>query len=327
MHCEPRKVGVPSKRVRRRRSGTNPKSFLLHVSLMNSVTKTTRKRLRVQCSKPHIRLRFTKKRRLALYTGRLDASSGKSSPQTQTLSSLGISAAGTTSSGSSSSGNNSTTEYATHRPHRGNAPRLRISSLLADNHSRSYQLHVVQNPVCTAEFRNAILSRLPLSPPIVVSLTVRDSSGNAITPEDELPFLIAHLSLYAENGSTPLDMGSSLPATVGAAPPLPILYGNLVSSLQGLEDQNGTRGLFFVFPDVSIRWRGRYQLQINLVRISRRVRVPSPRIPDGSGLAEQAMALAQARTTTFSVLPYHEYTVPPQTRLTQAFIRQGAQMR
>jgi hypothetical protein len=38
-----------------------------------------------------------------------------------------------------------------------------------------------------------------------------------------------------------------------------------------LEDQNGNMGLFFIFPDVSIKWRGRFQLGITLVRISRRV--------------------------------------------------------
>jgi hypothetical protein len=29
--------------------------------------------------------------------------------------------------------------------------------------------------------------------------------------------------------------------------------------------------------------------------------------PDSSGLAEQGTALAQARTSTFEVLPYHQY--------------------
>jgi hypothetical protein len=61
-------------------------------------------------------------------------------------------------------------------------------------------------------------------------------------------------------------MGSS---TTGQPPP--ILYGSLVSSLNHLEDHNGNMGLFFLFPDVSIRWRGRFQLGVTLLRISRRV--------------------------------------------------------
>lgn len=51
----------------------------------------------------------------------------------------------------------------------------------------------------------------------------------------------------------------------------PILYGNLVSSVSQLEDLQGNMGLFFLFPDVSIRSRGRFQLGISLVRISRSV--------------------------------------------------------
>lgn len=85
--------------------------------------------------------------------------------------------------------------------------------------------------------------------------------------EAELPFLIAHLSLYTENGLTPLDMGSS----IGRGQSPPILYGNLVSSVDQLEDLQGNMGLFFLFPDVSIRWRGRFQIGVTLLRISRRV--------------------------------------------------------
>jgi len=60
----------------------------------------------------------------------------------------------------------------------------------------------------------------------------------------------------------------SFPAN-GQSPP--ILYGNLVSSVDQLEDLQGNLGLFFLFPDVSIRWRGRFQLGVSLLRISRRV--------------------------------------------------------
>ncbi|KAJ6581222.1 velvet factor [Mycena capillaripes] len=143
-------------------------------------------------------------------------------------------------------------------------------NLQVDKRHRSYQLNVVQHPQKTAEFGYANLSRLPLTPPTVVQLTVRDSHGNSIVPQEELPFLIAHLSLFAENGMTPLDMGSS-PTGYRQGAPQPILYGNLVSSVDHLEDQNGNMGLFFLFPDVSVRWRGRFQLGISLVRIGRRV--------------------------------------------------------
>ncbi|KAJ7493463.1 velvet factor-domain-containing protein [Mycena galericulata] len=284
---------------------------------MNSVTKM-RNLHHVQASKTHARSNFTttfSDRRNLLSNGSTSTSSGHSSPQT-TAASVGFSSNGSSSSRSTPSSHNSIKEYATHRPQIRSNPRIQLSSLLANNHNRTYKLTVVQHPQKTAEFGHARLSRLPLTPPMVVQLTVWDSNGNSIIPEEELPFLIAHLSLFSENGLTPLDMGSS---TTGPGfrqgMPQPILYGNLVSSVDHLEDQNGNMGLFFIFPDVSVKWRGRFQLGITLVRISR---------PDSSGIAEQGTMLAQARTSTFEVLPYHEYIAAPQTRLTQTFLRQGA---
>jgi hypothetical protein len=57
--------------------------------------------------------------------------------------------------------------------------------LLADvmiNSRSSYHLDVVQHPIRTAEFGSASLSRLPLAPPIVVQLVIRDPAGHAINP-------------------------------------------------------------------------------------------------------------------------------------------------
>ena len=47
---------------------------------------------------------------------------------------------------------------------------------------RSYHLDVVQHPIRTAEFGAASLSRLPLAPPIVVQLVIRDHAGRAVSP-------------------------------------------------------------------------------------------------------------------------------------------------
>ncbi|THU91501.1 hypothetical protein K435DRAFT_727147 [Dendrothele bispora CBS 962.96] len=195
-----------------------------------------------------------------------------------------------------------------------NQPRIQVSSLLSDSRAVSYHLEVVQQPQKTAEFRNAPLSRLPVTPPVIVRLVIRDPSGNPVVPESELPFLVAHLSLYSENGMTRLDMGSSVSHSQSA----PILYGNLVSSVDQLEDLQGNRGLFFLFPDVSIRWGGRYRLGITLLRLSN----PSHQ----SSATQSAVGLAETRTNTFDVLPPNQYTAVRQTRLTQSFLRQGARM-
>lgn len=84
--------------------------------------------------------------------------------------------------------------------------------------------------------------------------------------DDELPFLIAHLSLLDEHGVNQIDRGSS----PGSGPQSHVLYGNLVSAIdQPFEDLQGNLGLFFLFPDVSVRWIGRFRLRVTLVRISR----------------------------------------------------------
>ncbi|KAJ7872161.1 hypothetical protein B0H14DRAFT_3860482 [Mycena olivaceomarginata] len=123
---------------------------------------------------------------------------------------------------------------------------LQVSSLLTDHRHcvqrRSHQLNVVQHPQKTAAFGYANLSRLPLTPAMVVRLTVCDANGNSIVPQDELPFLIGHLSLFTENGIAPLDMGSS----VTGQPP-PILYGSLLSSVNHLEDIMATWACSFSF--------------------------------------------------------------------------------
>ncbi|KAF9078177.1 velvet factor, partial [Rhodocollybia butyracea] len=124
---------------------------------------------------------------------------------------------------------------------------------------RRYQLQVVQQPLRAAEFSNYPLSRLPVTPPVIVRLIISDASGNPVVPEAELPFLIAHLSLYSQDGLERVDLRSS--------PQGHTLYGNLVSSVEQLEDLQGNRGLFFIFPDVSIQWRGHYKLGITLLKI------------------------------------------------------------
>ncbi|KAF9045707.1 hypothetical protein BDZ89DRAFT_1089591 [Hymenopellis radicata] len=128
-----------------------------------------------------------------------------------------------------------------------------------------YHLEVIQNPKTTAEFRNASLSRLPLTPPLVARLTVTDARGMDFVPEDELPFLITHLSLYPVTGERRID------ANWQSEQGPPILYGNLVSAVDLLEDLQGNMGLFFLFPDVSIRWQGRFRLRVSLLKIGRRV--------------------------------------------------------
>ena len=82
----------------------------------------------------------------------------------------------------------------------------------------------------------------------------------------DLPFLVAQVSLMSSDGSAPM-------AYVTAADGRParerLLYGNLVSSPHVLRNLQGRRGVYFMFPDVSIRQRGQFLLKVTLIRLPR----------------------------------------------------------
>ncbi|KAI0924756.1 hypothetical protein AcW1_006779 [Taiwanofungus camphoratus] len=193
---------------------------------------------------------------------------------------------------------------------------VQASSNYPHNCTRSYRLEIVQHPVKSAEFGNSTLTRLPLAPPLVAQL-VPDQSEHGAVEETELPFLIAHLSLLTSDGSASLDIAS---ATGGQASPQRLLYGNLVSSPHMLRNLQGREGVYFLFPDVSVRWRGRFQLNVTLIKL--------PRF-DSPGIANMhcgGIVLTQARSLPFDVTPRRDYVAPAQTPLTQYFFQQGARM-
>lgn len=62
-------------------------------------------------------------------------------------------------------------------------PLSRCSLLITQLYAhRTYHLEVVQHPERSAEYASAVLSRLPLAPPPVVQLTIRDHMGAPVNP-------------------------------------------------------------------------------------------------------------------------------------------------
>ncbi|KAF9648904.1 hypothetical protein BDM02DRAFT_3080052, partial [Thelephora ganbajun] len=125
-----------------------------------------------------------------------------------------------------------------------------------------YDLDIVQQPQKAAECGSSSLSRLPLAPPLIVQLSIRDASGNVVPEEGESSFLIAHLSLIPVPES-----GAHSPTRTKLMDPTSQLYGSLVSSPQTFRDLHGRQGTYFLFPDVSVRIRGRFQLSITLIEL------------------------------------------------------------
>lgn len=217
---------------------------------------------------------------------------------------------------SHSSGSGSSSPNLPVRTLRGDDEREGVAT--TEDGDRTYHLEVVQTPERTAEFGNAVLSRLPLAPALIVKLTVRDRSGQVIQIHGELPFLVAHLALLSENGSQYVD--SSLGNDqLAISPSQRLLYGSLVSSPHYLQNQQGHPGIYFIFPDVNVRNCGRYRLKVSLLKIAR---------PDGNHVINEGSGttLVSTRTRVFEVVPQAEYVAPATTSLTQCFHRQGARM-
>lgn len=79
---------------------------------------------------------------------------------------------------------------------------------------------------------------------------------------DELPFLICHLTLQTPEGDD---------ATMVLAPDgevVSMLYGTLVAAPSEMLDRAGAQGIYFAFPDVSVRYVGRFRLRASLHRIT-----------------------------------------------------------
>jgi len=180
---------------------------------------------------------------------------------------------------------------------------------------REYKLEVVQTPQRTAEFGSAGLSRLPLSPPLVVRLTVLNR-GIPIPADTELPFLVANLKLYSANGTEPLD--ECLHSQTNQRHKM--LYGTLVSSTHQLFDESNQAGTFFVFPDVSVRMQGRYKLRITLMRLAHFGEMST--VPVG----DHGKFLIHTWTDSFDVVPLAQFVAPATTPLTRLFHRQGVRM-
>ena len=74
--------------------------------------------------------------------------------------------------------------------------------------------------------------------------------------------MIAHLSLVPVSES-----GAHSPTRTKLLGPTSQLYGSLVSSPQTFRDLRGRQGTYFLFPDVSICTRGRFQLSVILIEL------------------------------------------------------------
>nr|ODO03945.1 hypothetical protein L204_00286 [Cryptococcus depauperatus CBS 7855] len=176
---------------------------------------------------------------------------------------------------------------------------LAEGSLGFDRHERAYRITPIQEPERSAAFEGAYLSRLALSPPLILQLDCWNSEGQLIIPYDELPFMVCHLDLETPEGRNTAMIETPEGEQVS------VIYGTIVATPVEMKDQAGAAGVYFVFPDVSIRFVGNYRLKAALMRIT------------------GGKALHVCVTRPFEIVHVRDYTAPPVTLLTRHFDSQG----
>lgn len=196
-----------------------------------------------------------------------------------------------------------------------NVPFLSVSRRSTSG-SKGYQLVILQEPTAGAAHGSQYLSRVPLAPALIIRLDVLDPSQRRLQVDDEIPFFVCTIQLLDEN-ALPVRDPPDEPSSASAQPSAQrLLYGSLVSSPYSLVDMNGQRGIYFMFPDVSIRTEGKYRLGISLTRLRDHEMTLIQ-----SGFVSP---LAQVSTQPFTVVNQRNYVAPPRTQLSLHFANQGA---
>ncbi|KAI8927139.1 velvet factor-domain-containing protein [Entophlyctis helioformis] len=156
----------------------------------------------------------------------------------------------------------------------------------------NYELIIRQQPSRARMSGFGIKDRRPLDPTPIAQVIMRNPDGSyGRARYDDAAFLISHVTLWSTDMSTQLSAVSA-PAPTSFGPPIigrspapdvpptsqhnQILLGALISPCHILSDVDGDRGLFFIFPDVSVRTSGTYRIKISLYDIKGAISKKSP---------------------------------------------------
>ncbi|ORY24781.1 velvet factor [Naematelia encephala] len=176
---------------------------------------------------------------------------------------------------------------------------MNLGEINFSDHGRTYRITPIQHPIRSSAFHNAYLSRIPLAPPLIIQLDCWGSDGQLTIPHDELPFLVCHLTLQTPSGDDATLVRSPQDEVVA------MLYGTLVAAPAEMNDLTGAAGVYFAFPDVSVRYVGRFRLRASLMRIT------------------GGPPLDTCITETIGIVENSDYVAPPVTDLTRHFDSQG----
>lgn len=141
---------------------------------------------------------------------------------------------------------------------------------------RSYRLEVISSPVYCQTSGSMLCS-----PTLVGELHVEQTStvssregssepdgrraSNGSLAQDDLPYLIASVSVWSSDGTQqlmPIPAGTVTEA--GNAPPQPLLRGRLVVHGQAVRDASGAEHIYFIFAGIQLTQPGAWRLGVSL---------------------------------------------------------------
>ncbi|KAG1279658.1 hypothetical protein G6F66_011799 [Rhizopus arrhizus] len=126
---------------------------------------------------------------------------------------------------------------------------------------RTYELVVCQQPLHARMCGFGEKDRRPIDPPPIVQLIVKQNDTPVDIQSLQIPFFVLHVTLWSDDRTEERNIISNPPKCTR------VLMGSLVSSPSLLKNEKNEPGLYFAFPDLSIRTEGRYTLRFSLMKL------------------------------------------------------------
>ncbi|ORZ09893.1 velvet factor-domain-containing protein [Absidia repens] len=174
---------------------------------------------------------------------------------------------------------------------------------------RTYELVVCQQPLHARMCGFGEKDRRPIDPPPIVQLIVRQKSQEPVDVQTlQIPFFVLHVTLWSADRTEERNIISNPPKCTR------VLMGSLVSSPSLLKNPEGEQGLYFAFPDLSIRTEGRYTLRFSLMKL----------VSADFQTDAKSKIIAQVFSDAFTVYSAKKFPgMTESTDLSKAFAKQG----
>ncbi|KAK9702849.1 hypothetical protein K7432_011049 [Basidiobolus ranarum] len=190
-----------------------------------------------------------------------------------------------------------------------------------------YSLEVVQQPT-QAHMSGFGDKRRSLDPPPIVQLTVLDEEGKLQQNVVDISFLSVHVDLWSEDclenrnlviHPSSIPSATALPRTTVVTLNAPRyarnLLGSLTSSAYSLLNTRGELGIYFVFPDLSVRTEGRFTLRFSFFNLAQ------------SSFKGSSLVQVQIFSKPFTVYLAKDFPGGCEpTDLTKCFVKQGVRI-